>query len=66
MRNTYRDTAVIDMSYEEFKDSCHTAWDGDFNYLYIDRSKQKDEEKHNICNESKNAYIESIPETQLF
>ena len=41
------------MSYDEFKDLCRKSWEEDYNYLYIDRSKKRDQGKYCICNESK-------------
>ena len=35
----YRDTAGFDMGYEELKDLCRKAWEEDFQYLDMDRSK---------------------------
>ena len=54
------------MLYSEFKEICHKAWSEQFNYLCIDMTKNKNEGKYCICNESKNTYIECIPETEAF
>ena len=37
-----------------------------YNYLYIDRSKKRDQGKYCICNESKKTYIEATPQTKPF
>ena len=66
IEHIYRDVAGYDMNYDEFKDSCRKSWDEYYNYLYIDRSKKRDQGKYCICNESKNSYIECTPETKPF
>ena len=38
----------------------------DYNYLCIDRSKKRDQERYCICNESKNGYTECTPQTKPF
>ena len=43
---------------------CHKAWDEKFNYLCMDMSKNRNEGKYRIFNESKITYIECIPETE--
>ena len=62
----YRDVAGYDMIYDEFKDLCRNSWEEDYNYLYIDRSKKRDQGKYCICNESKNSYIGCTSETKSF
>ena len=52
-----RDVAGIDMNYDEFKDLCRKSWQEDYNYLYIDRSKKRDQGKYCICNESYKKHI---------
>ena len=54
------------MNYDEFKQMCHKAWDEKFNYLCIDISKNKNDGKYRIFNESKNTYIECNCETEGF
>ena len=54
------------MSYDEFKELCRKSWEDDYNYLYIDRSKKRDQGKYCICNESKNTYLEATPQTKPF
>ena len=44
------------MNYDEFKDLCRKSWEEDSNYLYIDRSKKRNQGKYCICNESKKTY----------
>ena len=62
----YRDVAGYDMNYDEVKEICRKSWEEDYNYLYIDRSKKRDQGRYCICNESKNTYLECIPETKPF
>ena len=45
---------------------CHIAWSERFNYLCIEKSKNKIEGKNRIFNENKTTYIECIPETEPF
>ena len=46
--------------YDEFKEMCHKAWSERFNYLCIDMTNNKIEEKYRIFNECKTTYFESI------
>ena len=62
----YYDIGAYDMMYDEFKEMCHKAWDEQFNYLCIDMTKNKNEGKYRIFNESKNTYIECVCETEAF
>ena len=66
VEHIYRDVAGYDMNYDEFKDLCRKSWEDDYNYLYIDRSKKRDQGKYCICNESKNTYLEATPQTKPF
>ena len=66
VQNTYYDIGAYDMNYDEFKQMCHKAWDEIFNYLCIDMTKNKNEGKYRIFNESKTTYIECVPETEAF
>ena len=66
IEHIYRDVAGYDMNYDEFKDLCRKSWDEYYIYLYIDRSKKRDQGKYCICNESKNTYLEATPETKPF
>ena len=54
------------MIYDNFKEMCRVAWGQKFNYLCIDMTKNKNEGKYRIFNESKNTYLECIPETEPF
>ena len=38
----------------------------DYSYIFIDRSKKRDEGRYCVCNESKNTKTECIPETKPF
>ena len=66
IQSMYYDIGAYDMNYDEFKEMCHKAWDEKFNYLCIDMTKNKNEGKYRILNESKTIYIECIPETNPF
>ena len=66
IEHIYRDVAGYDMNYDEFKDLCRKSWEEDYNYLYNDRSKKRDQGKYCICNESKETYIEATPQTKPF
>ena len=54
------------MKYDEFKEMCHKAWSERFNYLFIDMTKNRDNGKYRIFNESKTTYIDCIAETEPF
>ena len=62
----YCDIGADDMKYDEWKEICHKAWSEKFNCLCIDMTKNKDEGKYRIFNESKNAYIDCVCETEAF
>ena len=66
VQSMYYDIGAYDMNYDEFKQMCHKAWDERFNYLCIDMTKNKNEGKYRVYNESKNTYIECIPESEPF
>ena len=66
IQNIYRDIPGYGMSYDEFKQLCRKSWEEDYNYLCIDRSKKKDQGRYCICNETKNTYIQCVPETDPF
>ena len=48
-----RDTGAYDMVFSEFKELCRKAWNGKFNYLFTERTKNKNEGKNRIFNEIK-------------
>ena len=66
VQSMYYDIGAYDMKYDEFKEMCHKAWDENYNYLCIDVTKNKNEGKYRIFNESKTTYVECIPETEPF
>ena len=66
VQSMYYDIGAYDMNYDEFKQMCHKAWDEKFNYLCIDITKNKNDGKYRIFNESKNTYIECICESEAF
>ena len=65
-QSMYHDIGAFDMIYDEVKDMCPVAWDEKFNYLCIDRTKNKNEGNYRLFNESKNTYFDCIPETEPF
>ena len=66
VQSMYYDIGAYDMNYDEFKQMCHKAWDEKYNYLCIDMTKNKNEGKYRIFNESKTTYIDCIPESEPF
>ena len=66
VQSMYYDIGAYDMNYDEFKQMCHKAWDEKYNYLCIDVTKNKNDGKYRIFNESKTTYIECICETEAF
>ena len=66
VQSMYYDIGAYDMNYDEFKQMCHKAWDERFNYLCIDMTKNENEGKYRIFNESKTTYFECIPESEAF
>ena len=66
VQSMYYDIGAYGMKYDEFKEMCHKAWSERYNYLYADMTKNKNEGKYRIFNESKTTYIDCIPETEPF
>ena len=66
VQSMYYDIGAYDMKYDEFKEMCHKAWEEEYNYLYIDMTKNKNEGRYRIFNEGKPTYIECICETNPF
>ena len=66
IEHIYRDVAGYDMKYDEFKELCRKSREEGYKYLYIERSKKRDQGKFCICNESKIKYIEATPQTKPF
>ena len=66
VQSIYHDIGAFDMINDEFEEMCRVAWSEKINYLCIDMTKNKDEGKYRIFNESKNTYIECICETEAF
>ena len=66
VQSMYHDIGAFDMIYDEFKEMCQVAWSEKFNYLCIDMTKNKNDRKYRIFNESKTTYIDRIPETEPF
>ena len=64
VQSMYYDIGAFDMNYDEFKQMCHKAWDEKYNYLCIDVTRNKNEGKYRIFNESKTTYIDCIPESE--
>ena len=66
VQSMYHDIGAFDMIYDKFKEMCRVAWSEKFNYLCIDMTKNKNDGKYRIFNESKTTYIDCIPETEPF
>ena len=66
VQSMYYDIGAYDMNYDEFTEMCHKAWDERYNYLCIDMTKNKNDGKYRIFNESKPTYIDCIPESEPF
>ena len=66
VQSMYYDIGAYDMNYDEFKQMCHKAWDEKYNYLCIDMTKNKNEGKYRIFNESKNTCICETEAFQIF
>ena len=66
VQSMYYDIGAYDMKYDELKKMCHKAWDEKYNYLCIDMTKNKNEGKYRIFNESKTIYIDCVCETEPF
>ena len=66
VQSMYHDIGAFDMIYDEFKEMCRVAWSENFNCLCIDMTKNKNEGKYRIFNESKNTYFECICESEAF
>ena len=54
VQSMYHYFGAFDLIYDEFKEMCRVAWIEKFNYLCIDLTKNKNEGKYPIFNESKN------------
>ena len=66
VQSMYHNIGAFDMIYDEFKEMCRVAWSEKFNYLCIDVTKNRDNGKYRVFNESKTTYIDCIPETEPF
>ena len=66
VEHIYRDIAGFDMSNDEFKSLCREAWRDPYNYLLINRLKDKNGSKYMICNESNLQYQIFNPQTDPF
>ena len=66
VQSMYHDIGAFDMILDECNEMCRVAWSEEFNYLCIDMTKNKNEGKYRIFNESKNTYIECVCETEAF
>ena len=66
VQSMYHDIGAFDMIYDEFKEMCRVAWSEKFNYLCIDMTKNKNDGKYRIFNESKTTYIDCISEAEPF
>ena len=52
-KHIYRDVPGYDMNYDKIEELRSKSWEEEYSYLYIDRSKNRDQGKYCICNESK-------------
>ena len=66
VQNMYYDIGAHDMKSDEFKEMRSFAWSDKFNYLCIDLTKNKNEGKYRIFDESKITYIDCISESEGF
>ena len=66
VQSMYYDIGAYHMKEDEFKEMCHKAWSERFNYLCIDRTKNKNEGIYRIFIENKTQYIECIPKSKTF
>ena len=65
VQSLYNDIAGFDMPREEFYDLCKQSWSVKYNYIKIDRSKDKDE-RYSIHNTNSDTYKRCIIETDPF
>ena len=66
VQSMYSDIGAYDKKYDEYKEMCHKARIERLNYLCIDMTKNKNEGKNRIFNESKTRYLECIAEGEPF
>ena len=66
VQSMYHDIGAFDMIFGHFKEMCRVAWSEKFNYLCFDMTKNKNEGKYRIFNESETTYIDCFPETEPF
>ena len=64
VQSMYHDIGAFDMVYDEYKEMCRVAWSEKFNYLCIDKTKNKKEGKYRIFNDSKTTYFDCVPESE--
>ena len=62
----FYDIGAYDMLFSEFREMCKESWSEKFNYLCSGLTKNKNEVKYRIFNESKDTYIECIPKSEPF
>ena len=60
----YTDIGAYDMLYSEYKGMCRKALSKRVNYLFIHKTKSKNDGKYRIFIESKNTYSERKCETE--
>ena len=61
VQSMYYDIGSYDMNYDEFKLMCHKAWDGKYNYLCIDMTKNKNDGKHVYSTKTKTYMYRMYP-----
>ena len=57
VQNLYYDIGAYDMKYDDFKEICRKTWSEKFNYLCIERTKNKIVGNCRTFNENKNTFI---------
>ena len=71
VEHIYNDIAGLDMSSNEWKEICRKAWSGNavedkYNYLQIDKTKDKMEGRYTIRNANTNSFVLIFPKTNPF
>ena len=66
VQDMYYDIGAYDMKYDEIKGMCHKACSERLNYLSIGMTKNENEGKCRIFNESKTTFIECFLESEAF
>ena len=54
------------MSFDKSEQLCRKSWEEEYNHLYIDRSKKRDQGRYCICDERKSTSIDCFQATKPF